>query len=66
MNWSRLVSLMPTEFKNFANGNLSGDRLYKIAVSKNLGPEVRQLVRGGVVRARQLTRKALKRRLMLS
>jgi hypothetical protein len=62
VNWEILIPVMRLELKNFVDGNLSGENLYKVAIKKNLGPEVRQLIRPGVSRARRITRAALRRR----
>ena len=51
--------------KNFAVGNLSGSEFYSYFKNTEAGGEVRSLLRnGGVNRARQLTRKALNRRMI--
>jgi hypothetical protein len=62
VNWELIVPVMKNELTQFVKGEMSGQNLYKMAVKKNLGPEVRLLVRPGVDRARDLTRKALSRR----
>ena len=63
VNWSVLVPVMEKELKGFVNGSVSGRQLYDSAIKKNVGPEVRFLIRsGGVDRARVLTKKALSRR----
>ncbi len=48
--------------KRFANGNLTGRDFYSHFANTSTGGEVRTLLRGGVDRARTLTRKALTRR----
>lgn len=65
MNWTKIVPQMTDELRNFVNGNLSGDKLYATAVSRNLGPEIRPLIRNGVDRGRKVTREALRRRNLL-
>jgi len=61
VNWEILVPVLKTDLQNFVDGSISGTALYKLAIKKNVGPEVRQLVRPGVDRARKLTRMALRR-----
>jgi hypothetical protein len=65
VNWEILIPVMRLELQNFVEGNLSGQNLYKAALKKNVGPEVRQLVRPGVARARKITREALRRRALV-
>tara|TARA_R100000951_G_scaffold110049_1_gene107760 strand:- start:238 stop:459 length:222 start_codon:yes stop_codon:yes gene_type:complete len=49
----------------FAKGDLSGSEFYSYFKNTEAGGEVRNLLRsGGVNRARQLTRKALSRRMI--
>lgn len=62
VNWEIIVPVMRNELINFSNGELSGRKLYQQAIKKHVGPEVRDLIRPGVDRARVLTKKALKRR----
>lgn len=65
MNWEILIPVMRLELQNFAEGNLSGQNLYKAALKKHVGPEVRQLIRPGVARARKITKAALRRRALV-
>ena len=52
---------------DFALGLLSRDDFYSYAVFCNVGGQVRKLIRNnGAVKARELTRKALKRRRVLN
>lgn len=62
VNWELIVPVMKNELKSFVNGSMSGNELYRQAIKKNVGPEVRLLVRPGVRRARELAKKALSRR----
>jgi hypothetical protein len=62
MNWNVLVIKMSADLKNFVNGRETLTGLYKKAIKLDLGPELRPLVRGGVERARKVTKLALKRR----
>jgi hypothetical protein len=50
----------------FSLGVLSGDNFHQAGTLSGVGGQVRSLVRNGVTRARQLSRKALKRRGILS
>jgi len=65
LNWSKVVPTLSNELKKFVSGGLSAENLYKIAVSKNLGPELRPLVRNGAQRGRRAAREALRRRNLL-
>lgn len=65
VNWSVLTSVLSSQLRDFANEVLSARQLYEVAKLKNVGPEVRNLIRPGVNRARALTRKALRRRNLL-
>ena len=60
--WNLLFPVMQTSLFKFASGEVSGRALYSEALRKNVGPEVRRLLRPGVNRARALARKALSRR----
>ena len=62
VNWDLIVGVMQTELVQFASGQLSSHNLYKIAVGRGIGPEVRQLVRPGADRARKIAKEALRRR----
>lgn len=63
VNWEVLVPVLKKELVGFVSGTVSGRQLYQAALNKNVGPEVRFLIRsGGVDRARDLARKALGRR----
>lgn len=66
MNWNVVVPNLTSELQNFVEGTVSGKQLYASAIQKSLGPEVRPLIRGGVVRARKVTREALRRRGLLN
>jgi hypothetical protein len=46
--------------KAFLNQEISGRELYERYKNTDVGGEVRNLLRGGVTRARDITRKALK------
>jgi len=48
--------------KNFATSSISGQELYDATRCTEFGGEVRNLLRPGIMRARQISRKALKRR----
>lgn len=65
MNWTKIVPQMTNELQAFVNGELSAKSLYRTAVSLNLGPEIRPLVRSGADRARKVAREALRRRNLL-
>lgn len=65
LNWSKMVPVLSPELKNFVNGNLSAENLYKKAVVKGVGPELRPLVRKGASRGRRVAREALRRRNLL-
>jgi len=63
-NWDLLLmrSYDRKMFTMFKTGGFSGRQLYAAYVNTESGGEVRRLLRGGVDRARDLTRKALNRR----
>ena len=65
MNWSEIIPEMKSDLVKFVNRELSGEKLYTIAISKNLGPFVRPIVRNGVERSRKAAREALRRRNLL-
>lgn len=62
LNWSKIVPVMSDDLKAFVNQGLSAENLYKIAVSKGVGPELRPLIRSGASRGRRVAREALRRR----
>lgn len=62
INWDIVVPVLKKELTQFCAGELSGRQLYAKAQSKNVGPEVRALIRPGVDRARSITKSALRRR----
>lgn len=66
MNWEKIVPMLSTDLKAFVNRELSAENLYKSAVSKGIGPELRSLVRSGADRGRKIARQALRRRNLLS
>lgn len=66
MNWTKVVPQMTNELNSFANKQLSAENLYKVAVARGVGPEVRPLVKRGAQRARKATREALRRRNLLA
>lgn len=66
MNWEKIVPMLSTDLKAFVNRELSAENLYKSAVSKGIGPELRSLIRSGAERGRKITREALRRRNLLS
>lgn len=65
MNWSKIVPQMTSELNLFVNHKLSAENLYKLAISKNLGKEIRPLIRNGASRGRRVAREALRRREVL-
>ena len=66
MNWEKIVSSMSSDLNLFVSRKLSAENLYKSAVSKGIGPELRPLVRSGADRGRKIAREALRRRNLLS
>ena len=66
-NWKSLLSdsTSTAVVKNFATGTLSGRSFYNSFRNTSLGGEVRTLLRSGVGRAREISRKALRRRGLL-
>lgn len=66
VNWNVIVDELGTsEVRSFALGNLSGRQFYESAMCTfgESSPQVRNLLRNyGVNKARQIARKALKRR----
>ena len=67
VDWDTLTDqpYMAALTEDFALGYVSARTLYAQAQVKGLGGEVRNLIRPGVMRARRLARKALRRRDML-
>jgi len=65
VNWETIVPSLSRQLVEFANEELSARKLYEEAKKYGVSPEVRSLVRPGVNRARELTRKALRRRSLL-
>lgn len=62
-NWVALLDKMGAEVSEFAHGNISGKKFYRMAQLNGMGGEVKRLLETQkVVGARQLARKALKRR----
>ena len=68
VNWDLLADnpYMDVTTVDFALGDISGREFYLSAQEAGCGGEARNLIRPGVVRARQLARKALLRRGMLA
>ena len=66
MNWEKIVPQITQELQNFVNHQLSAENLYKTAVAKGIGPELRPLIRSGADRGRKIAREALRRRNLLS
>jgi len=66
VNWETIINEMgSSQVRSFAMGNMSGRSFYEAAICQfnGVSPEVRNLLRTrGVDEARQLARKALKRR----
>lgn len=60
MNWKKLQNYQVL-LREFSESKISGRELYNFFKGTDLGGEVRSLVRPGVKRARELTRKALQR-----
>jgi O-acetyl-ADP-ribose deacetylase (regulator of RNase III) len=66
MNWEKVIPTLQSDLKLFVNRELSAENLYKSAIIKGVGPELRDLVRSGANRARKVTREALRRRNLLA
>lgn len=66
MNWNEVLSKMTSDVQAFVNRELSAKNLYKAAVIKGVGLELRSLVRSGADRGRKVAREALRRRNLLS
>lgn len=66
MNWKKIVPVISSDLQMFVNRKLSAKNLYKIAVNKGIGPELRPLIRSGADRGRRVAREALRRRNLLS
>jgi len=66
MRWEVIVPILSSDLLAFVNRELSAKNLYKSAVSKGIGPELRPLVRAGADRGRRIAREALRRRNLLS
>lgn len=66
MNWEKITSVMSNELNLFVNKELSAKNLYKEAVKKGIGAEVRPLDRSCPTRGRKNAREALRRRKLLS
>lgn len=66
MKWNEVLEVMSDDVRRFANGELSGDGLYELAIAKGIGPLVRPVVRNGVQRSRKSAREALRRRGLLN
>lgn len=67
MDWNKVISVLGTStILGFVKRDVSGTNLYSQAVAKDVGPEVRSLLRNrGVVSARRAAREALRRRNLL-
>lgn len=59
VKWNMLKNSQAS-LKAFLNQEISGRELYERYKNTDVGGEVRNLLRGGVTRARDITRKALK------
>lgn len=66
MNWNKVLSKMTSDVQAFVNRELSAKNLYKTAIIKGVGPELRPLIRSGADRGRKIARQALRRRNLLS
>lgn len=66
MHWNNIIPEIRIELQKFVNRELSAENLYKVAVSKGIGPELRPLIRSGADRGRRIAREALRRRNLLS
>lgn len=66
MNWEKVIPTLHVDLKSFVNRELSAENLYKSAIIKGVGPELRDLVRSGAHRARRAAREALRRRNLLT
>lgn len=66
MNWEKIVPQLSSQLKLFVNRELSAENLYKAAVLRGIGPELRPLIRSGADRGRKIAREALRRRNLLS
>lgn len=66
MNWKTLIPALSTDLNLFVSRKLSAENLYKVAVSRGVGPELRPLIRSGADRGRRIAREALRRRNLLS
>jgi hypothetical protein len=65
VNWNSIIvdTYDMNVLEQFVKGEMSGNEFYKFYVGSEVSPQVRQLLRSrGVVEARQLARKALRRR----
>lgn len=64
INWTDIFNSMGDDLiKSFAVGEMSGEIFYQESRIDGVSPEVRKLIRNrGVVEARRLARKALRRR----
>ena len=66
MNWNKILPHLSSHLKLFVNRELSAENLYRAAVLKGIGPELRPLIRSGADRGRRIAREALRRRNLLS
>ena len=64
LDWEKMTSSVPMIDKllQFVNNEMSAREMYETSVNRPYSGEVRKLIRGGASRAKQVTRKALKRR----
>jgi hypothetical protein len=65
MNWEKIINTMPVDLNLFVNNQLSAKNLYKAAIAKGIGAEVRPLDRSCANRGRKIARAALRRRNLL-